>query len=166
MESAAAVRQAEAKTNDAVADQCLSCLAALCAGARRDAARTNAPECASLALAALSPEHGWSRRAAALAVVTACATRSAADTTSQSTEHETWLAPLHQSVVACAEDVRVSQLRVAAVDALAAAAEALRGSPQSETRMACVKQLQAMRDGDRAPDVRGAAGKALADLGA
>ena len=166
MESAAAVRQAEAKTNDAVADQCLSCLAALCAGARRDAARTNTPECASLALAALSPEHGWSRRAAALAVVTACATRSAADTTSQSTEHETWLAPLHQSVVACAEDVRVSQLRVAAVDALAAAAEALRGSPKSETRMACVKQLQAMRDGDRAPDVRGAAGKALADLGA
>ena len=38
-----------------------------------------------------------------------------------------------------------------------------KGSP---TRAACVKQLEAMRDGDRAPDVRGAAGRALAPFGA
>ena len=49
----------------------------------------------------------------------------------------------------------MSQLRVAAADALAAAAAALAAA--APTRAACVKQLEAMRDGDRAPDVRGAA---------
>jgi hypothetical protein len=74
--------------------------------------------------------------------------------------------PLRDAVVSCAEDPRVSQLRVSAVDALVAVAQALKGSLKSETRVACMKQLELMRDGDRAPDVRGAAGKALADLGA
>jgi len=45
----------------------------------------------------------------------------------------------------------------------AAAAALAKGS---STRAACVKQLEAMRDGDRAPDVRGAAGRALAPFGA
>ena len=87
-----------------------------------------------------------------------------APSSAESLAAEAWLAPLAAPLAACASDARVSQLRVAAADALAAAAAALaKGSP---VRAACVKQLEAMRDGDRAPDVRGAAGRALAPPGA
>lgn len=166
MEEEAARVAAEAKTNDAVADQCLRCLATLCAGSASDAMRAGAAECASFAHDALAPSHGWTRRAAACAVVTAAASRVALDGSSKAKDNEQWLVPLRDAVVSCAEDPRVSQLRVSAVDALVAVAQALKGSLKSETRVACIKQLELMRDGDRAPDVRGAAGKALADLGA
>ena len=169
MEAEAARVAAEAKTDDAVAILGLRCSATLCAGATRDAIQSAAPECASLAADALAPAHGWTRRAAACAVVAAAASRVAieardAPSSAESLAAEAWLAPLAAPLAACASDVRVSQLRVAAADALAAAAAALaKGSP---TRAACVKQLEAMRDGDRAPDVRGAAGRALAPFGA
>ena len=166
MEEEAARVAAEAKTNDAVADQCLRCLATLCAGSASDAMRAGAAECASFAHDALAPSHGWTRRAAACAVVTAAASRVALDGSSKAKDNEQWLVPLRDAVVSCAEDPRVSQLRVSAVDALVAVAQALKGSLKSETRVACIKQLELMRDGDRAPDVRGAAGKALANLGA
>ena len=170
MEAEAARVAAEAKTDDAVAILGLRCSATLCAGATRDAIQSAAPECASLAADALAPAHGWTRRAAACAVVAAAASRvaieapSSAPSSAESLAAEAWLAPLAAPLAACASDARVSQLRVAAADALAAAAAALaKGSP---VRAACVKQLEAMRDGDRAPDVRGAAGRALAPLGA
>jgi hypothetical protein len=164
MEEAAALVAAEAKTNDAVAVRCLRCLATLCAGATSGAMRDAAPECASLAANALAPSHGWTRRAAACAVVAAAASRVALDAPSgkgSQAAAETWLAPLTSAVVACAEDPRVSQLRISAADALAAAADALRGTPNSTARADCVRQLEAMRAADRAPDVRGAAGRAL-----
>ena len=169
MEAEAARVAAEAKTDDAVAILGLRCSATLCAGATRDAIRSAAPECASLAADALAPAHGWTRRAAACAVVAAAASRVAieardATSSAESLAAEAWLAPLAAPLAACASDARVSQLRVAAADALAAAAAAL--AKGSSTRAACVKQLEAMRDGDRAPDVRGAAGRALAPFGA
>ena len=166
MEAEAARVAAEAKTRDAVAVLGLRCLAALCAGATRDAIRAAAPECASLAADALAPEHGWTRRAAACAAAAAAAAAAARAATcaaaaAESLAVEAWLAPLVAPLAACATDARVSQLRVAAVDALAAAAAALGAREGSPVRAACVKQLEAMRDDDRAPDVRGAAGRAL-----
>jgi hypothetical protein len=100
-------------------------------------------------------------------VVTAAASRVAEDshTAADADAAETWLAPLAAPLAHCATDLRVSQLRVAAAEALAAAADALRKREGSSTRAACVKQLEAMRDDDRAPDVRGAAGRALAPRG-
>jgi proteasome component ECM29 len=167
MEAEAARVAAETKTADAVADLALRCLATLCAGAPRDAMRAAAPECASLAADALAPAHSWTRRAAACAVVAAAAARVAGDshTAADADAAETWLAPLAAPLRHCATDLRVSQLRVAAAEALAAAADALRKREGSATRAACVKQLEAMRDDDRAPDVRGAAGRALAPRG-
>ena len=171
MEADAARTAAEAKTRDAAVTLGLRCLATLCAGATRDAIRAAAPECATLAADALAPAHGWTRRAAACAAVAAAASRVAVatrDTRGDAAfaEHESlaveaWLAPLVAPLTVCATDARVSQLRVAAVDALAAAAAALSTREGSAVRAACLKKLEAMRDDDRAPDVRGAAGRAL-----
>ena len=137
MEAEAARVAAEAKTDDAVTILGLRCSATLCAGATRDAIQSAAPECASLAADALAPAHGWTRRAAACAVVAAAASRVAifssardAPSSAESLAAEAWLAPLAAPLAACASDARVSQLRVAAADALAAAAAALaKGSP-------------------------------------
>lgn len=80
----------------------------------------------------------------------------------------TFLAASVPLMLECAVDLKVSQLRMATVDALAAAAAALgkegAGGPGGELRAACVSKLESMRDDDRAPDVRGAAGRALAGL--
>ena len=61
----------------------------------------------------------------------------------------------------CGNDPRVSQLRRAAAEATGASARALASG--SVARAALVKTLEEMRDGDRAPDVRGAAHRSLTD---
>ena len=107
---------------------------------------------ASLAEAALAPEHPWTRRAAGLRVMSALATRAA----KTGTQAEGWLSTMTIAAKACGEDPRTSQLRSAAAEALGAATRAL--GEKSEVRAACVEALEEMRDGDRAPDVRGPRG--------
>ena len=75
------------------------------------------------------------------------------------TRAEGWLSTMTIAAKACGVDPRTSQLRSAAAEALGAATRAL--GEKSEVRAACVEALEEMRDGDRAPDVRGAAGRAL-----
>ena len=75
------------------------------------------------------------------------------------TRAEGWVSTMTTAAMACGADPRVSQLRSAAAEALGAATRTL--GEGSEVRAACVKALEDMRDGDRAPDVRGAAGRAL-----
>ena len=150
MEEEAHRKEQEAKVGGAVAEQCLKCLSTLCAGAPHAALAEVAAACAALAAPALSPANPWTRRAAGLRVVEALARRAVGPMD--------WLdAPIVASVLACAEDNKVSQLRMEAVAALAAMAGA--GGDG-----ACVGALERMRDDDRAPDVRGAAGRALGTL--
>jgi|AntAceMinimDraft_1070359.scaffolds.fasta_scaffold03942_4 proteasome component ECM29 len=181
MEEEAHRKDQEAKVGGAVADQCLRCLATLCAGAPADTLAGSATECAAFAVAALAPTNSWTRRAAGLRVVAALARRTT-DTASSATaaataapEAATWLSTLLPLVVTCAEDPKVSQLRMAAVDALASAAAVAelgkKEAPNSSSggditglHAACVRKLEAMRDDDRAPDVRGAAGRALGEI--
>ena len=166
MEEEAHRKEQEAKVGGAVADQCLRCLATLCAGAPASALAAAAAECADFAAAALSPVNTWTRRSAGLRVVAALARRTANTATSTSMSASTaatWLDPLIPSVVACADDPKVSQLRMVAVDALSAAA-AVGGEGGEKVTAACVSKLQGMREDDRAPDVRGAAGRALGEI--
>ena len=155
MEEEAHRREREAKASEAAGDAALGCLATALAGSETRAFSAAAEECASLAEAALAPEHPWTRRAAGLRVMSALATRAA----KTGTRAEGWLSTMTVAAKACGEDPRTSQLRSAAAEALGAATRAL--GEKSEVRAACVEALEEMRDGDRAPDVRGAAGRAL-----
>ena len=155
MEEEAHRREREAKASEAAGDAALGCLATALAGSETRAFAAAAEECASLAEAALAPEHPWTRRAAGLRVMSALATRAA----KTGTRAEGWLSTMTVAAKACGVDPRTSQLRSAAAEALGAATRAL--GEKSEVRAACVEALEEMRDGDRAPDVRGAAGRAL-----
>lgn len=155
MEEEAHRREREAKASEAAGDAALGCLATALAGSETRVFAAAAEECASLAEAALAPEHPWTRRAAGLRVMSALATRAA----KTGTRAEGWLSTMTIAAKACGVDPRTSQLRSAAAEALGAATRAL--GEKSEVRAACVEALEEMRDGDRAPDVRGAAGRAL-----
>ena len=161
MEEEAHRKASEAKAGGAVAERALECLASLCAGAG-DAASlaAAAPAVASFAGDAIDPSAPWTRRAAGLRVVKSLSTRCGQLNVSGI---EAWLDPLRESMGSCANDPKVSQLRSVAAEALGASTRALGSVGTSSTRDAFVKKLEEMRDGDRAPDVRGAAHRSLAD---
>ena len=155
MEEEAHRREREAKASEAAGRRRARMSRDGAGGVGDGAFAAAAEECASLAEAALAPEHPWTRRAAGLRVMSALATRAA----KTGTRAEGWLSTMTVAAKACGEDPRTSQLRSAAAEALGAATRAL--GEKSEVRAACVEALEEMRDGDRAPDVRGAAGRAL-----
>ena len=161
MEEEAHRRASEAKAGGAVAESALGCLATLCAGATvLGSMEVVAIEITRIASAAMAPAQPWTRRAAGLRVVAALARRSAT-LGSEPRTVEAWLAPLCDAMRECGNDPRVSQLRRAAAEATGASARALASG--SVARAALVKTLEEMRDGDRAPDVRGAAHRSLTD---
>jgi hypothetical protein len=84
-------------------------------------------------------------------------TRSAAARSAEAADAR--LAELATLAVAAAKDPRVSALRVKAAEALGAA----RRAGGKKTLEAIGDALEQMRDGDRAPDVKAAAKRALED---
>ena len=159
MEEAARLAESEAKASGEVAEKALACLATLCAAAA-DASVDDALECAAFAAEALAADKPWTRRVAGLGVARALAeltTRSAGARSAEAADAR--LAELATLAVAAAKDPRVSALRVKAAEALGAA----RRAGGKKTLEAIGDALEQMRDGDRAPDVKAAAKRALED---